>query len=109
MGDVFFDLANFAVNHGLDDAQDRLLLDHYFDGAAPRQVARHKLMKIMSDFREAMWGMVQQGISKLDFDFKGYADKHFDRMTVNFRDARYAEWLSALNDTAGNRPRMNTN
>ena len=34
----------------------------------------------MSDFREAMWGVVQQGISELDFDFVGYATEHFDRL-----------------------------
>ncbi len=96
MGDVFFDLANFAVNHGLNDEQDRLLLDAYFAPARPRQRARHKLMKIMSDFREAMWGVVQIGISKLDFDFKGYAEKHFSRMTENFNEPRYAAWLAEL-------------
>lgn len=98
MGDVFFDLANFAVNHSLSDEQDQLLLDAYFAPCTPRHRARHKLMKIASDFREAMWGVVQQGISQLDFDFRGYADKHFTRMTENFNDARFATWLSELKD-----------
>lgn len=96
MGDVFFDLANFAVNHNLNDEQDVLLLEAYFAPALPRHRARHKLMKIASDFREAMWGVVQQGISKLDFDFKGYADKHFTRMTENFNDARFVSWIGEL-------------
>jgi thiamine kinase-like enzyme len=96
MGDVFFDLANFAVNHGLSDEQDRALLDAYFAPAAGRQHARHKLMKIMSDFREAMWGVVQQGLSQLDFNFREYADRHFRRMTHHFNDPGYAEWLAEL-------------
>jgi hypothetical protein len=37
-------------------------------------------MRLMSDFREAMWGVVQVAISDLDFDFAGYATKHFDRL-----------------------------
>ncbi len=37
-------------------------------------------MRFMSDFREAMWGVVQQGISELDFDFKEYANEHFERL-----------------------------
>jgi hypothetical protein len=37
-------------------------------------------MRFMSDFREAMWGVVQQGISALDFDFVAYADEHFERL-----------------------------
>lgn len=104
LGDVFFDLANFAVNHSLSDEQDQLLLEAYFAPveahlapATPRHRARHKLMKIASDFREAMWGVVQQGISQLDFDFKGYADKHFARMTENFNDARFSTWIGELN------------
>ena len=96
MGDVFFDLANFAVNHQLNDEQDRLLLTLYFGEATPKRLARLKLMKIMSDFREAMWGMVQQGISTLDFDFRGYADKHFARMTESFEDEMYGEWVKEL-------------
>ncbi len=96
MGDVFFDLANFAVNHQLNDEQDRLLLILYFGEATLKRLARLKLMEIMSDFREAMWGMVQQGISTLDFDFRGYADKHFARMTGSFEEARFGEWLKEL-------------
>ncbi len=108
MGDPTFDLANFAVHHEFSDEQDRFLLECYF-GPNPqppslvgkeaqgdrfaRHMARHKLMKIASDCREAMWGMVQVGISRLDFDFRAYADKHFARMVEMIRQARYIEWL----------------
>ena len=34
----------------------------------------------MSDFREAMWGVVQGAVSELDFDFGAYAAEHFERM-----------------------------
>jgi hypothetical protein len=37
-------------------------------------------MRIVSDFREAMWGVLQQGISTLDVDFREYAAEHFDRL-----------------------------
>lgn len=93
MGDVAFDLANFAVHHQLSDGQERFLLEQYYGETTPRRFARHKLMRIASDMREAMWGMVQIGISKLDFDFRGYADKHFKRMAEMIRDARYEQWL----------------
>ena len=38
------------------------------------------LMRFMSDFREAMWGVVQQALSDLDFDFHAYAEQHFERL-----------------------------
>ncbi len=34
----------------------------------------------MSDFREAMWGVVQSAVSELDFDFAAYATEHFARL-----------------------------
>ena len=45
-------------------------------------------MKFMSDFREAMWGVVQTVVSELDFDFDGYAHKHFERMLETAADPR---------------------
>jgi hypothetical protein len=56
---------------------------------------RHKLMKIVSDCREAMWAMVQIGISSLDFDFHAYADRHFDRVARVLRDENVARWLAS--------------
>jgi thiamine kinase-like enzyme len=76
MGDPFFDLGNFAVNHELDEDGERQLLRAYGSDDA----AALTLMRFMSDFREAMWGVVQQAISELDFDFADYADRHFDRL-----------------------------
>jgi len=57
-------------------------------------------MKIVSDFREAMWGTVQTGISKLDFDFLGYANKHFDRLTKNIQDPRWEQWIKEISQHA---------
>jgi thiamine kinase-like enzyme len=80
MGDRFFDLANFAVNNELEPEQDRRLLALYFGAERDEDLAALTLMRFMSDFREAMWGVVQQAISELDFDFAGYAGRHFERM-----------------------------
>jgi thiamine kinase-like enzyme len=80
MGDVFFDLANFSVNHGLADDEHRTLLAAYFGEARDGDLAALRLLRFMSDFREAMWGVVQQAISDLDFDFDSYADEHFARL-----------------------------
>ena len=50
-------------------------------------------MRFMSDFREAMWGVVQSGISELDFDFEGYGAKHFGRLSEAGADPRFEHWL----------------
>ena len=84
MGDRFFDLGNFSINHELTPDADALLLGAY-DGGGVRldRLARLTLMRIVSDFREAMWGVLQQGISTLVVDFVSYAREHFDRLLAN--------------------------
>ena len=89
MGDRAFDLGNFAVNNGLDEAGDAELLEAY--GGADADT--HVLMRFMSDFREAMWGVVQEAIAELDFDFAAYADDHFDRLEATAGEPRFARAL----------------
>ena len=96
MGDVFFDLANFCNNHELSEHESRFLLNCYFESSTPRHEAHLNIMKIMSDFREAMWGLVQIGISNLDFDFGAYANKHFDRLTQNISNPNWEQWLKEV-------------
>jgi thiamine kinase-like enzyme len=96
MGDRWFDLGNFAVNNELDDEQEAEFLEAYFgEPADERRRATLKLFRFMSDFREAMWGVVQTGLSELDFDFREYAQKHFDRLEKARNDARFADWIEA--------------
>ena len=89
MGDPAFDLANFAVNNSLDDDGDRALLEAYGGGDYPT----HVLMRFMSDFREAMWGVVQQVISQLNFDFSAYATEHFERLEQTSAEPRFERAL----------------
>jgi thiamine kinase-like enzyme len=83
MNDRYFDLGNFAVNNELDADADVALMEAYAGEATVRGVARLRLMKVMSDLREAMWGVVQAGVSTLDVDFLAYAQEHFDRCLEN--------------------------
>jgi len=89
MGDPAFDLANFAVNNGLDEAGDEELLAGYGGG----DPSTHVLMRFMSDFREAMWGVVQQAIADLDFDFAAYAAEHFERLEATAAEPRFSSAL----------------
>jgi len=96
MGDIFFDLGNFAVQHEFTVEQDEILLKAYFGNPTDSQRAHQKLMKIMSDLREAMWGMVQIGVSKLDFDYAGYGQKYFERFEANTISKEYQNWLKEV-------------
>jgi thiamine kinase-like enzyme len=92
MGDPFFDLGNFAANQELDEAGETALLAAYGSDDSDAVV----LMRFMSDFREAMWGVVQQAISELDVDFVAYADQHFARLERAGAAARFRAALRTL-------------
>jgi thiamine kinase-like enzyme len=96
MGHRLFDLGNLSVNNEFDQAADERLLSGYFGQPPddPRRAAL-ALMRIMSDAREAAWGVVQGVISDLDFDFGDYADKHFGRLLAAAEDPHLEEWFDA--------------
>jgi thiamine kinase-like enzyme len=97
MGDRFFDLGNLAVNNEFgEEDEDRLLEAYFGEPATPRRRASLKLFRFMSDFREAMWGVVQRSVSDLDFDFDAYASKHFTRMGETSRDESFGAWLEEV-------------
>ena len=96
MGDPYFDLANFSTNHELDESGDRILLEAYFGEYREQDFARLRLMRIMSDFREAMWGVVQQGLRTTDTDYEAYAGQYFDRLRRRATDSQYRRWIEQL-------------
>ncbi len=97
MGDRWFDLGNFTANNELDDAQETQLLEAYF-GEAPddRALATLKLFRFVSDLRESMWGTVQSVLSDLSFDFRSYAQRHFERAEESRSDPRFEGWLERV-------------
>jgi len=93
MGDPFFDLGNLSINNGLSEASQETLLRLTFGEPTEAHRARLQLMRIMSDYREAMWGVIQQGLSTLDIDYVAYADRHFERLLRSMADERFEGWL----------------
>jgi thiamine kinase-like enzyme len=98
MGDPRFDLGNLSVNNGFDESVDeRLLLAYHDEAPSDARRAALKLMRVLSDTREAAWGIVQGAISELDFDFQRYAQDHLDRLRASVEAPDFGDWL----DSAG--------
>ena len=96
MGHRMFDLGNLSVNNEFDhDADERLLTAYFGESPTAGRRAALALMRIMSDAREAAWGVVQGVISELDFDFGAYAEKHFARLLGAAADRQLEEWFDA--------------
>jgi thiamine kinase-like enzyme len=98
MGDPFFDLGNFSINHELSPEEDAILLTAYDRELQPARLARVTLMRVVSDFREAMWGVLQQGISSLDVDFVSYASSRFQRLLAGAAEPRFEAALFEVNN-----------
>lgn len=96
MGQAMFDLGNVAVNNEFGEAEEIRLLTGYL-GRPPSDAERAglRLMRIMSDAREAAWGVIQGVISELDVDFGDYAGKHFDRLAAAAEGPELKELFSA--------------
>ena len=94
MNDVFFDLGNLSVNSELGhDAEERLLRS-YFGQVTKTSWARLQLMKMMSEFREGMWAVVQQAISSLDTDFVSYANERLANCERLASSTQFESWLT---------------
>jgi thiamine kinase-like enzyme len=99
MGDPRFDLGNLSVNNSFGDADDeRLLATYYGEAPTPARRAALKLMRVLSDAREAAWGMVQAEISELDFNFEQYAHAHLERLRAAVARPEFEEWLAGAGE-----------
>jgi thiamine kinase-like enzyme len=75
-----FDLANLASNARLDAEQEAWVLSTYY-GRAPDEAlwGSYRAMKCASLLREAMWSMVSEIYSTIDFDYAAYTRDYMDR------------------------------
>ena len=75
-----FDLGGLASNNELSPAQERWLLESYFE--APPDLAglrSYEAMKCASLLRETLWSMVSEFQSTLDFDYTAYTEENLGR------------------------------
>lgn len=90
MNTPFFDLALVCENHQFTAEQEQMLLSAYFGSVDTSIIERTRRMKELFLLRDATWGLVQSCISGTGFDFVGYAEQLFQRLT------RYLEQGQAI-------------
>jgi len=74
-GNPLFDLGGLAANNRLSSEQEFWLLESYFAKPADDQLRRsYAAMKCVAALREALWGLVSEICSPVDYDFVGYSD-----------------------------------
>jgi thiamine kinase-like enzyme len=81
-----FDLGNLCSNNEVAPADETWLLETYFDGPlTPARRRSYEAMKCASLLREAMWSMVSEIHSKLDFDYVAYTAENLARFDRAWR------------------------
>lgn len=85
-----FDLGGLAANNGLTPEHETQMLQRYFGDPPDADLwRRYRAMKAASALREAMWSMVQEIHSDLDFDYAAYTADNLDIYRAAF--AAYLE------------------
>ncbi|MEA2781685.1 MAG: hypothetical protein QOK29_3229 [Rhodospirillaceae bacterium] len=80
MNDPIWDLGDMSVEAGLDEAQDREMMEAYCDGRVPRAVqGRMIIYKAMCDLLWTLWGLIQFANKNPVDDFWAYAIRRFER------------------------------
>ncbi len=91
--DPCFELGNTCQELQYDEARIEELCAAYFGGATPDKLARMKLNMIMSDVGWTLWAAIQAKISKIEFDFWGWAEERWARAEAKLDSPEFGQWL----------------
>ena len=85
-----FDLAGLAGNNGLSVSQEQEMLEQYFDQSWENYWRPYQAMKCVSLIREALWSMVSELYSEIEFDYGAYTAENLNRLTAAISDFQNA-------------------
>lgn len=91
--DPCFELGNTCQELQYDEARIVEVCNAYFDNPASDKIARMKLNMIMSDAGWALWAAIQADISKINYNFWGWAVERWDRATKKLDSPEFTNWL----------------
>jgi len=94
--DPYFELGNTCQEQQYNDDQIKEVCQAYFGETSAARLARLKLNMIMSDVGWTLWAAIQARISKIEYDFWGWAIERWSRAEVKFRSSEFPEWLKAV-------------
>lgn len=80
-----FDLGGLSSNNGFDNEDNEAMLSAYFEAPISDALRRRfRAMLCASLLREAMWSMVSESRSTIDFDYVAYSDENLRRFDAAF-------------------------
>jgi thiamine kinase-like enzyme len=97
--DPCFELGNTCQELQYDEERITQLCAAYFGKATPGKIARMKLNMIMSDVGWTLWAAIQQKISKIEYDFWGWAIERWGRAVEKMDLPQFENWLKDVAST----------
>lgn len=94
--DPCFELGNTCQELKYDESCIAEVCAGYFGSAAPEKIARMKLYMIMSDVGWGLWAAIQAKISKIDYDFWGWAVERWGRAVDKLDSKQFEIWLKQV-------------
>jgi thiamine kinase-like enzyme len=94
--DPCFELGNTCQELLYDEAQIGQVCETYFGKLQADKIARMKLYMIMSDVGWCLWAAIQARISKIDYNFWGWAVDRWGRATEKLDSSQFATWLESV-------------
>ncbi len=91
--DICFELGNIWSESTLDDEHLVALVDAYFGAHRPDQVARARLLGLLSKYGWTLWASIQAAASPIDFDFWSWGMEKYDRAVAEFDDPGFSGLL----------------
>jgi thiamine kinase-like enzyme len=91
--DPTFELGNTCQELGYQESQIQELCAAYFGKASANKLARMKLNMIMSDVGWGLWAAIQAKISKIEYDFWGWAIERWGRAVEKMDSPEFPQWL----------------
>jgi thiamine kinase-like enzyme len=94
--DPTFELGNTCQEMQFNEDQICEVCAAYFGEASSGMIARMKLNMIMSDVGWGLWAAIQENISKIEFDFWGWAIERWGRAVEKMDSAEFSTWLEEV-------------
>ena len=94
--DPTFELGNTCQEMQFDEVRIREVCAAYFGTDSPAMIARMKLNMIMSDVGWGLWAAIQANISKIEFDFWGWAIERWGRAVEKMDSTEFSTWMKEV-------------
>lgn len=92
--DCAFELGNLAQEMEYDNAQIEELCRAYFGMVNASDLARIKLNRIVSDYGWTLWAVIQNHVSRIEFDFWSYGQNRWRRAVDHLEAAEFDRLLA---------------